>query len=285
MFGYINISNETITEEDKALYQSYYCGLCKAIGKKSQVFRMGLNNDLTFLAVLLSSVVEEEPETLIKQSCIAHRIKKHDEIAYNKILDYVADMNILLVYLKICDDAEDSKKITKTILKNLLKKSVDDILITYNDLGKHIKDKLCRLAELEKEKSPSIDETADCFAKILEAVFVPEFIENGHTKKIMAWIGYNVGRWIYIVDAYDDLEKDRKNNNYNPFLYEGANDLRELKKTTYDALVYTLTNAANAYDLLTVYRNDTLLRNILYNGLFGKMNSIFTGMEEKNEPI
>ncbi len=285
MFGYIDISRNTISEEDKKLYQSYYCGLCKAIGKKSQVFRMGLNNDLAFLAVLLSSVSEEEPKIKENQTCIAHRIKKHDEIIFDSVMDYTADMNILLVYLKICDDAADTKGISKNILKKMLKRSVEDVVSVYGNLGDYIKDKLSRLDELEKEKSGSIDETADCFAKITEAVFAPDFIKDENTKKILSWMGYNLGRWIYIVDAYDDLEKDRKSGNYNPFICAGEDNSPELKKTTYDALVQTLTNAANAYDLLTVYRNDTLLKNILYNGLFGKMNSIFTGMEENNEPI
>ncbi|MDY3929908.1 MAG: DUF5685 family protein [Clostridia bacterium] len=285
MFGYVNISKDTVTEEDKALYQSYYCGLCKAIGKKSQVFRMGLNNDLTFLAILLAAVIPDEPETKKNQSCIAHHIKKHDEIVFDKIMDYVSDMNILLVYLKICDDAKDSKQITKTALRGVLSKKADSILARNKNLGDCIIGNLDRLSALEKENSASIDETADCFAKILEAIFVPDFIEDDSVKKIMAWIGYNIGRWIYIVDAYDDIERDRKSKNYNPFLSAGTEDSEHEKKSAYDALVYTLGNAANAYDLLTVYRNDTLLKNILYTGLYGKMNSIFTGMEEKDEPV
>ena len=121
MFGYVNISQNSITDEDKLIYKSYYCGLCKAIGKKSQRFRLTLNNDLTFLAVLLSGLEKEEPHVLKDKKCIVHHIKKHDEIAFDKVLDYVSDMNILLVYLKVLDDVVDDKKPSSLLLKAILK--------------------------------------------------------------------------------------------------------------------------------------------------------------------
>ena len=108
---------------------------------------------------------------------------------------------------------------------------------------------------------------------------MPDFIEDEGTKKVLSWMGYNLGRWIYIADAYEDLEKDIKNKNYNPLVfYKGEN----LKQDIYDSMTYSLANIASAYDLLDIKRNDTLIRNILYAGLPQKQESIFNKTEEDN---
>jgi len=109
MFGYVNISQGTVSDEDKKLYYSYNSGLCKAIGKKSQLYRMTLSNDLTFLAILLSGVGNFEPKFVKDKHCIVHPVKKHTEILSDNVIDYVSDMNILLVYLKVCDDVIDDR--------------------------------------------------------------------------------------------------------------------------------------------------------------------------------
>ena len=212
MFGYVNICAQTITEEDKKLYASYYCGLCKAIAKKSQFMRLGLNNDLTFLSVLLSGVYAENPEFKLNSRCLMHGLKKHDEIKLNAVMDYTSDMNILLVYLKICDDASDDDKISNKAMKVLFKNTAEKIKKKYPEISLEISENLKRLTILEENECCVIDEVADCFAKLLEAVFVPDFIEDERTRKVLSWMGYNIGRWIYILDAYEDVEKDKKKN-------------------------------------------------------------------------
>ena len=279
MFGYVNVCLSSITEEDKKLYSSYYCGLCKAIAKKSQLMRLGLNNDLTFLSVLLSGVYQKEPEFLRNSRCIMHSFKKHDEVIMNEVMDYTSDMNILLVYLKICDDAVDDKSVSKKGISSLFKKTAEQVMKKYPETSKIIADELKRLSVLEKEKCESIDKVSDCFAKLLEVIFVPDFIENENSRKILSWIGYNLGRWIYILDAYEDLEKDKSKNRYNPLIYYKNENL---KNDIYDSMTYTLANIANAYDLLDMERNDTLIRNILYAGLPMKQESVFNKTEEND---
>lgn len=279
MFGYVNISCESISKEDKDLFGAYYCGLCKAISEKSQLLRLGLNNDLTFLAVLLSGVCDDEVDFKENSRCVIHSFKKHSEIEKNTVLEYAADMNILLVYFKICDDCEDEKSTSKKGLRLLFKGSAKKIVQKYPEISEKIEKNLKRLSVLEKENCESVDEAADCFAKLLEAVFVPDFIKDEKTRKILKWMGYNLGRWIYIADAYEDLEKDKKKNNYNPLAFY---DEKKLKKEIYESMTFTLSNIAGAYDLLDIKRNDTLIRNIIYAGLPGKQDMIFNKTEENN---
>lgn len=276
MFGYVNICAQTISEEDKKLYSSYYCGLCKAIAKKSQLMRLGLNNDLTFLSVLLSGVYAENPEFKLNSRCLMHGFKKHDEVKQNIVMDYTSDMNILLVYLKICDDASDEEKASAKAMKILFNNTAERIKRKYPKAFSDISENLKKLSVLEEGECCVIDEVADCFAKLLEAVFVPDFIEDDGTRKVLSWMGYNIGRWIYIADAYEDIQKDKKKNRYNPLLYINNENL---KKDINDSMTYTLASIANAYDLLDIKRNDTLIRNILYAGLPLKQESIFNKTE------
>lgn len=284
MFGYVNISRESLSKEDFLLYRSYYCGLCKAIGKKSQIFRLSLNNDLTFLSILLSGVSPDEPQILENRACIIHHIKKHNEIGYNRVLDYTADMNILLAYLKLADDAQDENGVSAKVTKKLLYPIVRDLIIKYEELYKKMSSELSRLFVLENEKCSSIDEVADCFAKLLEAVFEHFFDKDDENRKVMAWLGYNLGRWIYIIDAYNDIKKDTKKGSYNPFLYSNES-IDKISKNTYEALTYTLSNIAAAYDLLKIYRNDSLIRNVLYHGLSSVQDNIFHKTEEQDESL
>jgi len=284
MFGYVNFCHENISPEDREVYKSYYCGLCKEIGKKSQKFRLSLNNDLTFLSIILSAVVCEEPEISKDKRCVAHWFKKHDEAWVDKITEYTSDMNILLVYLKIVDDAADEGKLPSKMLKGILKSDAMSVCEKYPKLSKGIIENLKKLSLLEKNYSNSIDETADCFAKILELLFAPDFILDRENREILKWMGYNIGRWIYIIDAYSDIEKDLKTNSYNPFNQSGIAKDEVFKKQVYDSLTYTLNNIASAYDLLKIYRNDSLIKNILYSGLPMKQESIFK-TEDANESL
>ena len=123
--------------------------------------------------------------------------------------------------------------------------------------------------------------------RILEILFTPDFIEDEDKKRILAWLGYNIGRWIYIIDAYNDLEKDVKKNDYNTFKakYEDKN-AQEIKDTIrenlYTSMTFTLENAASAYNLLEIYKNKEVLDNIMYVALKAKQKSI---LGESNESL
>ncbi|MBR0027644.1 MAG: hypothetical protein IJP58_03250, partial [Clostridia bacterium] len=144
----------------------------------------------------------------------------------------------------------------------------------YEEIKRHLED----LSTLEAAKSGSIDETADCFAKILETLFAPDFITDEAERRALAWLGYNIGRWIYIIDAYNDIEKDSKKGSYNPFLCRESVDKNAVDKS----LTFTLENAASAYNLLKIKRNGAILDNILYDALKFKQRTI---MGEANESL
>ena len=146
------------------------------------------------------------------------------------------------------------------------------------------------LYSLEKSNSSDIDEVSDKFAKITELLFSPAFANED--KRQLAWLGYNIGRWIYIIDAFADIEKDFKRKSYNPFLADFSGDdiiglKKELSKSLSTSLTFTLENATSAYNLMDFYKNKEIIENILFLGLLNKTDEILNTehKERLNESI
>ncbi len=283
MFGYVNIYKDELKIKDYNVFRAYYCGLCKAIGRcGSHIARMGLSYDMTFLALLLSSLEEGGPEIELRR-CLLHPFHKRGNAVNDKAIDYAAYMSVILAYLKLADDAADDKSIKARIGMLLYIPAVRRSRKKYPSEYGRIKDLLDELSALEKENCSDPDRAADCFARILELLFVPEFVTDEAKRRSLAWMGYNIGRWIYLIDAFADMEKDEKKGSYNVFL-AGKNACRDkdrLAKATDDALILTLANAASAYDLLEIKKNKDILDNILLLSLKMKQQYIIYCHKEK----
>lgn len=289
MFGYVNVFKSELKVCEYEQFRAYYCGLCKAIGKNSQVARLGLSYDMTFLSIILSSISEDN--IINKHArCIAHPLNKRMYVTDDIATAYSADMSIILAYLKLKDDWHDEKSIKALFgmigyyrgvrkIRNIYKREYDE-MISWLD----------KLSELERNSCDDIDIVADCFANILRVLFTPDFITDDNLRRTLDWLGYNTGRWIYIIDAFNDIEKDCKNKSYNPFLSKYNNNIDDHKKelsTKLDlSLTYTLSSIASSYELLDIYKNKGILDNIIYLGLKHKQDLILTkGMTEINESL
>ena len=280
MFGYVRICKETLDDENFEKFRAYYCGLCKAIGKYSHSARLGLSYDMTFLGIVLSAVSEKE-ENIIPSRCMLHPWKKEKKAEHDMIMDYAACMSIILDYRKFDDDCSDGEAIKGFFGKLIFELAMKKAVRKYKEQDKKIMSLLDSLSELENENCQQSDMVADCFAKICEIIFVPDFITDANERRILAWFGYNVGRWIYLIDALDDYEKDIKKGRYNPFSGRGLSR-DELAKELEITLTYTLSNIAGAYDLLEINKNDKIIRNIIYCGMEGVQANILRLREENN---
>ena len=275
MFGYVTVCKESLSDADFETFRAYYCGLCREIGKRTtQAARLGLSYDITFLAIMLSSLADDGG--MVMRSCAVKRLKKRDFVEGDRAVDYAADMGVLLSYLKFADDWNDERSVKALCEMLLFKRAVNKAKKRHPQVYEDIKHHLDNLSALETAKCDSVDETANCFAKILETLFTPDFISDEGERRTLAWLGYNIGRWIYIIDAYNDIEKDRKKGSYNPFLYrENTN-----KDMVNESLTFTLENAASAYNLLNIKRNSAILDNILYDALRLKQKMILGEADE-----
>lgn len=281
MFGYVTIGKNHLTQEEYDVFSSYYCGVCKATGKyASQPARVGLSYDITFLALVLSALSQDG--NMHDSRCIIHPVKKCKVRSGDGAVEYAALVGVILSYLKLADDWHDEHSIKAllgmAVFYGGFRKARKRLPTVYDV----IKCQLDILSELEKNNSNSIDDTSEAFAKILEAVMSPEFITDSGTRRILGWLGYNLGRWIYVIDAVNDFEKDRKSKSYNPFVSAGYTDSEKCAGDNELGLTLTLDGIASAFELLDVKRNKEIIGKIIYIGLKEKQDLILGGNDKRS---
>ena len=278
MFGYVKVNKDELRVREYNVYKSYYCGLCKTLKSEYGYFsRFCLNYDSVFLALLLSSVICDEYDCK-NQVCIAHPTKKTPIMKTNKSLSYSAAAMIILALLKLEDDIRDEKSLKASIVYFLLLGAKRKVKKNYKKLYEDLRAQINKLSDLEKNNCKDIDKLADVFANILKTLFVPEFITDESTLRILSHIGYMLGRFIYIIDAFEDIEKDKKKKSFNPFILSNKEpDKHELL----NLLTFNLSSLANSYELLDLKINKPILDNIIYLGLAQVLDKTLKG-ENKN---
>ena len=203
---------------------------------------------------------------------MAHPLKKRAYVTFCEPLAYSAYAAAILAHGKIVDDIADEKGTKK--LKALLAKPFSAsmrrrALKKYSELDKKVFDGLRRLSEIEKQKLESVDIPADAFGEILADIV--SFGLEGNDEKIMRKIGKHIGRWIYIVDAADDLDEDIKKSRFNAFacLYNGEIP-KEEREAVANSLRLELMSAEPAFDLIDyneLYDIKAIVENIIYLGM------------------
>lgn len=286
MFGYVTPLKPELKIREFEVFRSYYCGICMSIKKDfGNIPRMTLNYDMTFLGLLLDSLQDEDVNVEIKR-CMAHPFKKKPITLNNKALSYAAAMNVSLIYYKLLDDVEDEKSIKSKVgalLISLYKNKFNRNVTEINDI---IEDNLKALSILEKDKSfSSIDEIAHPFsiivAKILE-LYSNELDDNSEELRMDLFdLGYALGKWIYLIDALDDLKEDMEKGKFNPisFLFNDENKsyedlIEEIKPRMEFTILNCGYNCKEALDKLPVKRNKEILENIISLGMMDKYTKI-----------
>ena len=275
MFGYIRTDTPELRVRENEYYRAVYCGLCRAQGKcTGQCSRMTLSYDIAFLALLRLAMDKRTPPPAIKKGrCMAHPFRRRNYVDFCPALEYCAYASALLTYGKTLDDINDEKgtKKLRAILtmplamgmrRRALKKS-------YAELDNAVTEGLARLSDIEKQGLKSVDVPADAFGDVLAQVMSHGL--EGADKTIMYNIGKHVGRWIYIVDAADDLDEDLKKGRYNAFssLY-GGQIPKEHKESIADSLKLELSAAEPMFELIDygeLAHIEGIVNNIIYGGM------------------
>lgn len=229
---------------------------------------MTLSYDMTFLVMLLTSLYEPV-DNRDKKRCIAHPVKKQCCIS-NEYTDYVADMTVLLSYYKCQDDWQDEKKILKKIYGDILRGKTKRKQDFYKQKEEVIVENLKHLSEAEKRNETDLDIVAGYFGNILAELFV---VKEDEWSDNLRKIGYYLGKYIYIMDAYDDLEKDIKKNNYNPFIEKMCNT-DNFDYFVKEILTIMASECAKEFEKLPLLENVEILRNILYSGVWTKYEMV-----------
>lgn len=262
MFGYIVVNKPEMKFREFAVYRSYYCGLCQTLKEKyGRTGQMTLSYDMTFLVMLLTGLYEPETETG-EARCIAHPFEKHPT-SRNEYSEYAADVNMILTYYKCMDDWLDEKKIGRYLFAAMLRKKHNRIAQKYPEKVLCVYDHLEKIHQCEKEKNSSIDEVAGHFGEIMAELFV---YKDDEWADSLRKIGFYLGKYIYLLDAYDDIEKDLKKGNYNPFagMYESEHFEEDVKQI----LTMMMAECSREFETLPILWNVDILRNILYAGVW-----------------
>ncbi len=278
MFGYVRINKMDLTFREYEHYKAYYCGLCKYLKRNhTELSRMTINYDITFLIVLLSSIYQPSAQ-VFHEKCIVDPVKKKKHII-NEITEYAASMNILLAYYKLEDDVNDEGDIKSRLVRRAYRKSFKTAYDKYPQKADFIKACLGELRSLEEDQSTSIDQTSNCFARLLEEIF--DYKDDEYRDRLRK-VGFNIGKYIYIMDAYEDLDQDLEKGRYNPF--SSCKDDREGLKVKVDKLIgMTLARLEEAILNLDIKVNKSIIDNIIYSGVYLRYKGLINGADKKKQ--
>ena len=261
MFGYVTANLKELDQEAERRYGAVYCGICRRIRLQSgNVARLGLSYDMAFLALLLMSLYEPEEQTGDK-ACALHPIRKRPWVD-NEFVRYAADMNVALGYYNFLDDWEDDGKYTAKLLAGQFGKHLPDIEGRYPRQCAAIAECIRQLSQLEKEGCANPDEPAACFGRLMgELLTYKEDLWAANLRQM----GFYLGRFIYLLDAALDYDKDEKKGKYNPYLAMGTGKDWDRWE---EYLVLTMGRCTDAFEKLPLVQDKPLLDNILYSGIW-----------------
>lgn len=281
MFGYVRPARLELKVRDWEAYHAAYCGLCHTLGRRYGLIpRFFLNYDFTFLAMLLSPDTEK-PQTERKR-CIACPHKRKCVLTENEGLAVAADESVILTYHQLQDAIADNgfwKSMAARALALLLRPSYKKAARYRPEFDQLTRKNLARLSQLEKEGCTTLDEPADTFAAILRAA-APETGDEARDRA-MGQLLYHVGRWIYLVDAWDDLKEDREEGRYNPLLLRWDDGPEAHQKEFRNTLENSLDLSISAFYLIKFGCWEPVLGNILCIGLPAVEEAVFRGIWQK----
>lgn len=268
MFGYVKPYNPELRVRELEEYKAVYCGLCKQLGRSFGVFaRFTLSYDFAFLAMLKTALDREICPETERCACIAHPFCKRIRVRENAAMQMAARAAMISVYYKLLDDRADEgffRRIGAALLLPFAKRARRKAL-AFAD-GAAADEAAAKMsaaqAQLEAEKCQIPDAAAEPTANFLAAV-LKNCAATAEQAAVLERFGYLLGRYVYLCDALDDLEDDRRRGRYNPFLYAGG----EAAIAAKNALFLTTAELSDDFDLLELHRYEGILENIIRIGL------------------
>lgn len=268
MFGYITICEPELKVKDLRKYRAYYCGLCRTLKEKyGSLGQMTLTYDMTFIVILLNSLYE----CLLTSSsrrCKTHPMKKQDMLQ-NEITEYAADMNMILTYYHLKDDWQDERKWGSLLGLHALGRKAGKAAGQYSRQHRAMQRELKALEKIEAAGSQNIDEAAGCFGRLMEELLV---YKKDVWESDLRRMGFFLGKFIYIMDAYEDLEKDTAEGNYNPLRMLSRD--ADYEERCREILCMMIAESSAAFEKLPCLQDADILRNILYTGVWNRYNRL-----------
>ena len=275
MFGYLDIQKDTLNDGQRGLWQTFMCGLCFSTKKLvGNIPRMTITNDINCFNILFHSILDVDVNIEHKR-CFSSPFKKRTVIEMTELTDKLSLANVLLAYWNIHDDVVDGdkgKKLVEGIYKKYHKKAQPQV----RELDDMIALRYNQLRELEQGNCNSIDIVSDSFAMLSQDFC--KIILGESSNDYAETLCYNLGKWIYLIDALDDAKKDLKRGNYNPFVKcynaQSLDDLATHKEEIQFVMYTALNRIAQSFNDLNLTKYTCLLKNIFFESIRNKTKDV-----------
>ena len=259
MFGTIMIDQNGMAKAVQARYQQCYCGLCHQLDTQfGSVGCATLTYDMTFLSILLGAICDL-PETTGMCRCATKPIKQHSYVL-SKGTAYAADMNLILSYYQCLDDWHDDGNRLARQKSKLMEKFLPDIHNRWSRQCSVIGSSLAALGEMERSNELNPDLPANCFGRLLGTVFA---WQNDEHAELLFKMGAALGRYVYLLDAVNDLKADIKKERYNPVVAQSNSNFKPM-------LVMMMAECTEAFEAMRPFRDQDIIQNVLYAGVWKK---------------
>lgn len=261
-------------------FRRMYCGLCHTLGQRyGQAARFILNYDFTYLAILLS---DPEEGSVSGSRCYVSPLRQRAYLEPSAAMELAADESVILAYWQLRDGVDDHDwlhglkyRAASAALESAYRKAA----ACRPGFDAAVRRQLSRLSELEKENCSSMDMAADAFAALLASA--AQDVDDPVRRRVLEQLLYHLGRWVYLVDAADDLKKDAADGNYNPvalrFGLTDGNWTADARREFVLSLDHSIRMMATAFELWDFGVWTPILEATVYQGLFQVGKSVLDG--------
>lgn len=282
MFGYVRYDLPNLYIKDYALYKALYCGLCKGIGEVcGQTARLALSYDMTFLSALVHNIGGVDVK-IEKQRCFEHTLKKTPIAVVDEMTRALGALNTMLLYYKLTDDIEDEGK--GNLTRSFFKKSFRRAKKAYPEMASVVEGCMREQAKTEKKRVDSPERAADPTASMMKEISVLLLKERStpHTEELF----YALGKWVYLIDALDDYDKDVKKKAYNPFFLAFGKESRGrlMQENGEEVCFYfdrVFTEIRTHLSRIEFHFNRDLVDNVLLRGIPAETARVMKGEKRK----
>lgn len=285
MFGYVRYDLPYLFMKDLTLYRAAYCGLCKGIGEScGQRARVALTYDVAFLSAILHNIAGIDFK-IERQGCIGHRIKKRPIAETDELTRALGAVNTLLAYYKLTDDIRDGGggRVKRLFLKRGFKRAKKK----YPHLAEILAAYMEEQAAAEREGA-SPDSAAEPSAQMMKKL--TDSLLGDRATEATGGMFWYLGKWVYLIDALDDYDKDLKKGMFNPFFesYRAVSREALMKENgeeisfLFDSLFYGLREQLAGVKFCF---NRDLADNVLLRGIPNETKRVLSGAKRQKETI
>ena len=262
MLGVMTVHREELKIREYDRYRAFYCGLCRAIGKRcGSVCRLALSFEMTFLAMLHTALYESDTQMQMRR-CALHPVRRRAMLG-NEAIDYCADLSALISYYDLRDGWEDERRVDRLAESALLKKAAQRAGKLHERQRDAVVEYVSALHEVERCGEQNLDVAANLTGKMLAELYVMK--EDVYARDLRE-MGYYLGKFIYLCDCYEDIERDEKKGSYNPLL--SRKEHPTFAQDCEQMLSDMMARACMAFERLPILQDAEILRNILYSGIW-----------------